>query len=108
MPLKSQPAMLCMTAILSSWPSGCGGNEVASGNASGRSDIASKSSEEDPADPIASGGANQGSFTLGRGPDVCFRSHRQALEGQPKVSEITSFFSAGSEIDSSATEPRAK
>lgn len=43
--------------------------------------------------------------TLADGPDVCFRMISEQLGKDLKVSEITSFFSSGSEIDSSASKP---
>ena len=43
--------------------------------------------------------------TLADGPDVCFRLISEQLGKDLKVSEITSFFSAGSDIDSMARKP---
>jgi hypothetical protein len=46
--------------------------------------------------------------TLAEGPDVCFRAIAKHLGDKTKVSEITSFFSSGSEIDPSDTEPQGQ
>ena len=42
------------------------------------------------------------------GPDVCFRAVAKHLGANTKVSELTSFFSVGSEIDSTNTEPKGE
>jgi hypothetical protein len=46
--------------------------------------------------------------TLAQGPDVCFQAIAKHLGANTKVSEITSFFSEGSEIDPSSTEPQGE
>lgn len=82
--LKLQPAVLCMTVTLSLGLSACGGSKAASGDTSDRS--------------------SQGP-TLADGPDVCFRAIAKHLAADTKVSEITSLFSVGSEIESYETKP---
>lgn len=46
--------------------------------------------------------------TLAQGPDVCFKAIAKQIGATTKVSEITSFFSAGPEIDPSSTEPKGQ
>ncbi len=43
--------------------------------------------------------------TIGDGPDVCFRAVAKHIGADAKVSEVTSFFSAGPAIDGGADEP---
>lgn len=106
MKVKLQPAMLCMAATLTLGLSACGGSEAPAGDAS---DAAGKG--EQAAAPAA-GSNNAGAAaavpTLAQGPDVCFRAIAKHLGPDAKVSEITSFFSAGSEIDSSDDEPQGQ
>lgn len=45
-------------------------------------------------------------FSLADGPDVCFRAVAKQLGADAKVSEVTSFFSVGKEIDPSADAPQ--
>mgnify|MGYP001216092017 CR=1 FL=1 len=86
--LLSMTASLCLSA--------CGGADTAPGDA------------PDAAMTGTSGeaGAAQGSIpTLAEGPDVCFRAIAKHLGADAKVSEITSFFSVGKEIDPSDGKP---
>jgi len=46
--------------------------------------------------------------TLADGPDVCFKAIAAHLGADAKVMEVTSFFSAGSEINSSDREPKGQ
>jgi hypothetical protein len=46
--------------------------------------------------------------TLAQGPDVCFKAIARHIGANTKVSEITSFFSSGAEIDPSSTEPQGQ
>ena len=45
-------------------------------------------------------------FSLADGPDVCFRAVGKKLGADAKLSELTSFFSAGKEIDPSSMAPQ--
>lgn len=98
---KPSRASLWICTGLSLALAACGGNDgAASGNATANVTAASDgsaTSAETPAVPAK---------TLAEGPDVCFRAIAQQIGADTKVSEITSFFSVGSEIDSSADEPR--
>lgn len=45
---------------------------------------------------------------IAEGPDVCFRAIAKHLGADVKVSEVISFFSSGSEIDSNDDEPKGQ
>ena len=96
---KLQPAALCMAVTLSLGLAACGSGDKAP-------DAAATKAGEAPAatTDAAKSGANS-IPTLAQGPDVCFRAIAKHLGADVKVSEITSFFSVGSDIDGSATEP---
>jgi hypothetical protein len=51
------------------------------------------------------GEAGGNKFSLSDGPDVCFRAVAKQLGAGAKVSELTSFFSVGKDIDPSASAP---
>tara|TARA_A100001391_G_scaffold78331_1_gene50573 strand:+ start:33234 stop:33854 length:621 start_codon:yes stop_codon:yes gene_type:complete len=51
------------------------------------------------------GGAGSSDMSLSAGPDVCFNAVADQIGSDAKVSEITSMFSAGPDVDSSASEP---
>lgn len=51
--------------------------------------------------PLSIGGGTP-KFSLADGPDICFRQVAAKLGANAKVSELTSFFSVGKEIDPSA------
>ncbi|AZI35797.1 hypothetical protein [Caenibius tardaugens] len=105
MTLKLQPSLLCISAILTLGLAGCGGNDTA---ADGTSEAAAG------ATPATSAAATQGASTpsaaptLAQGPDVCFRAIAKHLGADTKVAEITSFFSAGSKIDSNDSKPEGE
>jgi hypothetical protein len=105
MMLKLQPAVLCLTVTMSLGLSACSGSEAASGDMSGRSEGATKTSQVAPAEDRGDADVATAGSNLADGPDVCFRAIAKHLGADTKVSEITSFFSAGSEIDSRAREP---
>lgn len=103
--LKSQPAALCFYIVLSLGLSACGGSDegpdespsAAAKSAQAPSAVEAKTSKDT--------GANAAAFNLADGPDVCFRAIAKHLGADAKVSEITSFFSAGKEIESAHTQP---
>lgn len=98
---KLQPAALCMAITLSLGLAACGGGDKA------KDDTPTKAGDA----PAAAAGAPAGTAaatkvpTLAEGPDVCFRAIAKHLGADAKVSEITSFFSVGNEIDGSDTKP---
>jgi len=96
MRLKLQSAVLCLAIALSA----CSGSDNTSGDSS---DATAKTSRA--ADATKAEGATVAASTLADGPDVCFRAIAKHLGADTKVSEITSFFSVGSEIDSNNTKP---
>ncbi|MCB2089487.1 MAG: hypothetical protein R3E18_03110 [Sphingomonadaceae bacterium] len=51
------------------------------------------------------GGMSGGEMNLAAGPDACFKAVAAEIGNDAKVSEITTMFSPGSEVDSSASEP---
>lgn len=59
-----------------------------------------------PPDGLESGGSSVPALTLASGPDVCFREIARTFGPGIKVSEITSFFSAGEAIAGRSSEPR--
>ena len=96
---KLKTGAVCATLALSLALSACGGGGDASGNATGEpSDTSSPASAGDT-------GAKVAAPTLAEGPDVCFKAIAKHLGPQAKVMEITSFFSAGKDIDGNAREP---
>ncbi|MCL6741177.1 hypothetical protein LZ518_08545 [Sphingomonas sp. RB56-2] len=105
MNLKLQPVMLCMTAIFSLGLSACDRSKAASGNLSDKPDLAAGAAEEGSAGSQVSSVVGERELSLAAGPDVCFRAAAEQLGADTKVSEITSFFSAGKDIDSNAREP---
>lgn len=102
MKLKLQPALLCAATGICLGLSGCDTSDNASGDAKGASNEASVNApKKDVQTTVAAA-------TLADGPDVCFRAIAEHLGAEAKVSEITSFFSVGSEIDSGATKPEGE
>lgn len=79
----------------------CGGKDDSSPNAIAPAATAPTSL----APPEADGG---GRFSLADGPDVCFKAVGKQLGANAKVSELTSFFSVGKDIDPSASAPLGK
>lgn len=100
---RSQPVALCMFVGLSLGLGGCGGHDDASKNAPANVATASQWSLTGE---HKDGGA--AAPTLADGPDVCFRAIAKHLGADTKVSEITSFFSSGSAIDSNASKPKGE
>ena len=98
---KLKPALLCMTATLTLGLAACGGNDDSSGTAAETSAAGVAGAKKD-AKPAAA------APTLAEGPDVCFRAIAKHLGADTKVSEITSFFSVGSAIDSSDSKPEGE
>jgi hypothetical protein len=99
------PLAAAMTLALSA----CGGDKTA-GNAQ-ESAAATGTAFSAPADDSAVAPAQSAAAqvpTLADGPDVCFKAIANHLGADAKVMEITSFFSAGSEIDSSDKEPQGQ
>lgn len=104
MTLKLRPALLFMTATVSLGVSACGESNDPSDAAS---DTAVKAAKAGAADaPKNSVSATPP--TLADGPDVCFRAIAKHLGAETKVSEITSFFSEGKEIDGTDTKPEGE
>lgn len=91
---KPLPAMFATLLPLSLGLSACGDGETSTQGAAGNVTAVTQPN-------VASAPA----ATLAQGPDVCFRAIAKHLGADAKVSEINSFFSPGSAIDSSASEP---
>lgn len=104
MTLKLRPALLCMAATVSLGVSACSESNDASSTAS---DAAAKAAQAGAADAPKNSAAATAP-TLANGPDVCFRAIAKHLGADTKVSEISSFFSVGKEIDSSDTKPEGE
>ncbi|TKR29494.1 hypothetical protein FCE95_15265 [Luteimonas gilva] len=66
---------------------------------------APEASFADEADTRQATDAKAAAFNLADGPDVCFRAIAKHFGADTKVSEITSFFSVGKEIDAGDTQP---
>lgn len=117
---KPQPVALCIAIALSLGLASCG--EKSGNGPSEPSSTASNAAEASPAhEPKAEQSAgtppadeanapknadvDAPAFNLADGPDVCFRAISKHLGAEAKVSEITSFFSVGKEIDAGDTQP---
>ena len=61
-----------------------------------------------PPDGLEGSGSSAPALTLASGPDVCFREIAKKFGADVKVSEITSFFSAGEAIDGRSSAPRGQ
>ena len=92
---------LCMIVGCSMSLVSCGSKEDTSKNAD--TPAANVQSRAITTDHLASG--SESKFTLADGPDVCFRAAAKHLGATAKVSELTSFFSVGKDIDPSVSEP---
>ncbi len=82
----------------------CGGSKDASADKGAANDGANAAPPAD-AGTKADAAPKVARLTLADGPDVCFRAISEQLGKDLKVSEITSFFSPGSDIDSNAKSP---
>lgn len=100
---KLQPAVLGMAVGASLGLSACGGRD---GTSNGSSETRTVAQQADSAKDRTN--AKVAAPTLADGPDVCFRAIARHLGANAKVSEITSFFSSGREIDSSDTKPKGE
>lgn len=110
MKLKLQPAALCLAAALSFGLSACGSSDDAASDAAG-SDVAGtagEASSESVVGKMKAAVAPASAPKLADGPDVCFRAIAKHLGADVKVAEISSFFSAGSEIDGNADNPEGE
>jgi len=102
--LKSQPAALYISVTLSLGLAACGGSDK--GPVEPPSTAAeAKASTAGAANPPKDADIKAVAFNLADGPDVCFRAIAKHLGADAKVSEITSFFSAGKEIETAHTQP---
>ncbi len=96
---KLQTVLLYTTAAFSLCLAGCGGGD--------------KAPSKDPVVPNAGKteaekSAPVAAANLSKGPDICFSAIVKHLGADTKVSEMTSFFSSGSAIDSSDEEPQGQ
>lgn len=89
-----------LTVALALGVGACHGNDATTGTASAPRRVTPMPGGMD----VASAPAH----TLAEGPDICFRLVAKKLGAAAKISELTSFFSVGSDIDSSAGEPKGK
>jgi len=101
-----RPAILFTAAtLLSLGLGGCGNSSTDDDNSAA---IAPRDeSGMPPPDGLESGGSSAPALTLASGPDVCFREIAKKFGSEVKVSEITSFFSAGEAI-AGRSEPRGQ
>lgn len=98
---KAKIRSLCVLVGCSMSLIACGGKEDASQN------TPLPASTIQPPKITASSfpGSGTSKFTLADGPDVCFRAASKQLGDTAKVSELTSFFSLGKDIDPTASAP---
>jgi hypothetical protein len=97
---KLPVAMLSMTAAFSIGLSACGG---------GKEEASVKEAPSAKADTTAAVQSTPvAAPNLSSGPDVCIRAIIKHLGANTKVSEMTSFFSSGSAIESSDSEPQGQ
>lgn len=107
--------LVAVATLLSLGLAGCGNSST-----DGNSDVIDPASVEvpefaprddpgmPPPDGLESGGSSAPALTLASGPDVCFREIAKEFGSEVKVSEITSFFSAGDAIAGRSSEPRGQ
>src|SRR5690606_11309141 len=95
MTLKSTPIAACLAIALCFTVSGCGGQD----------DVARAGQAAGSAAPTRTTFAPP---TLSDGPDTCFKAVAAELGADTKVSEITAFYSPGSEVDPAASRPRGQ
>src|SRR5687767_13293981 len=106
---QPRPVILFTAATLLSLGLGLGGCGNFSRGEDNSDAIAPRAeSEVPPPDGLESGGSSAPALTLASGPDVCFREIAKKFGSDVKVSEITSFFSAGEAIDGRSSEPRGQ
>lgn len=102
MALKFKPVALFVSVALIFGVTGCGGKSDDAGkNATDKTASAPPAADTAPA-------ASVKTANLSDGPDVCFRAIAKHLGNDVKVAEITSFFSAGSAIDSDDEESQGQ
>jgi len=92
---------LCVAVTLALGVSACSGSD----------DPSEAPADAAQVDPAAAPGEERtlaAAPTLSDGPGVCFDAITEHLGADTKVSEITSFFSTGPEIDSSEAKPRGE
>lgn len=97
---KTQFFSLCLAAGCAASLAGCGDKTDASNAATSVRNAGA------PTVTMPSlAGTGDPKFSLADGPDVCFRAVVKQLGASAKVSELTSFFSVGKDIDPSASAP---
>jgi len=111
-----RPFILLTAATLLSLGLGGCGNSSKDGSNSDASDvargeqleIASNDESGPPPDGLENGGPSVPALNLASGPDACFREIARKFGPDVKVSDITSFFSAGEAISGRSSEPRGQ
>jgi hypothetical protein len=101
MALKSQTLALGLALPFALTLAACGGKDKPENAATAESNATAGAT----AASAASSAAPATNLTLAQGPDVCFRAIAAHLGADVKVSEISSFFSTGTEIDGNARKP---
>jgi hypothetical protein len=91
---KFAPAFVWMVPAFALGLSSCGGGDKA---ADGSPEKATASATSGAAAPT--GGSAVAAANLSAGPDVCFKAIAKHLGADTKVAEITSFFSAGADVE---------
>ena len=99
-----QPRIALLTAALTFALSACGGSKDADADKNTASEAA-RVTPPTAATANADAAPKVAPLTLADGPDVCFKAISEQLGKDLKVSEITSFFSPGSDIDSNVRKP---
>ena len=112
MTLQRPAILLTAAALLSLGLGGCGNSSGESGSNAASGELLDLEPSDEPgtATPggLASDGASAPALTLASGPDVCFREIAKEFGPDIKVSEVTSFFSAGEAIEGRSSEPRGQ
>lgn len=98
---KARIRSLCVLVGCSISLVACGGKEDTSQNTS----LSAGNSQASMMIASSFPGSGKSKFTLADGPDVCFRAAAKELGDTAKVSELTSFFSLGKDIDPMASAP---
>ena len=91
---KNFSVTVCALSAVSLGLLGCGGGDKAPKDAPEKSATTAQTSSDSPSNTSSAVALN-----LSQGPDVCFKAIAKHLGADTKVSEMTSFFSAGPDIE---------
>jgi hypothetical protein len=93
---KSVPAVVWILPALALGLSACGGGDKATEGSPEKAAAPSKAA--------AASAAAASALNLAAGPDVCFKAIAKHLGADAKVAEITSFFSAGADLEGGSSD----